>query len=87
MKNKKVFVILGFIVFLIVIIVGLAIFFKSKEKYDYKIEKVTQVNYNIVNIDDRYGVIDRAGNIIVDPTYDIIQIPNPSKDIFICLYD
>ena len=33
MKNKKVFVILGFIVFLIVIIVGLVIFFKSKEKY------------------------------------------------------
>ena len=48
MKNKKVFVILGFIVFLIVIIVGLVIFFKSKEKYEYKIEKVTQVNYNIV---------------------------------------
>ncbi len=87
MKNKKVFVILGFIVFLVVIIVGLIFFFKSKEKYDYKIEKVTQVNYNIVNIDDRYGVIDRTGNIIVDPIYDIIQIPNPSKDIFICLYD
>ena len=35
----------------------------------------------------KYGVIDEIGNIIVKPQYDIIQIPNPSKPVFICMHD
>ena len=33
----------------------------------------------------KYGVIDKSGNIVIDADYEAVQIPNPSKDIFICI--
>ena len=34
--------------------------------------------------ENKYGIIDKQGNSIIDTLYDIIEMPNPSKDIFIC---
>ena len=34
--------------------------------------------------DNKYGVINKNGDIVIDANYDIIEIPNPAKDIFIC---
>ena len=87
MKKGKIIIVFGIILSILMITIGVIFLVKSKQKYDYKIEKVTQINYNTVNVEDRYGVIDRNGNIIINPDYDTIQIPNPSKDVFICLYD
>lgn len=87
MKKKNLFIILAIVLVIIVAAIFITFYFKEKAKYDYKIEKVTQIDYNIINKDDRYGVINKNGNILIEPTYDIIQIPNPSKDVFICMYD
>ncbi len=85
--KKKVLIIITIVIILIIGIIAtlIAIDVADKAKYEYTIEKVTEINYNIINKDERYGVIDRQGNIVVEPIYDIIQIPNPSKPVFICM--
>lgn len=87
MKKRNLFIILVVLVAVIMLSIFTFLYFNDKAKYDYKIEKVSVIDYNIINKEDRYGVIDREGNIIVEPIYDIVQIPNPSKDVFVCMYD
>lgn len=50
---------------------------------DYTIEKVTSFNYFKIYINEKYGVIDSNGNIIIEPKYGNIDIPNPSKPLFV----
>ena len=84
--NKKKLIIIIIIVALIAIVTTMLILhFNKRAKYVYDIEKVTDVKYNTICIDNRYGVIDENGNILIDPSYDLIQIPNPSKPVFICM--
>ena len=81
--NKKKLVIL--IVVILVIIVQatiLTLWLTKRAKYVYDIEEVSHIEYNTINIDNRYGIIDGSGNIIIEPNYDVIQIPNPAKPIF-----
>ena len=85
MKNKKIFKIIGIIIIIVAIAVVLTMYFSKKAKYEYKLEQVAHVEYNTINIEGRYGVIDGKGNIVIDPNYDVIQIPNPSKPVFICM--
>ena len=87
MKKKKLFIILAVVIAIILIAIFTIMYFIERSKYDYKIQKVTRIDYNVINEKDRYGVINRNGDIIIEPTYDIIQIPNPSKDVFICMYE
>ena len=88
MNKKKLIIILSIVVAIIIVAtVLITIYIKNKSKYDFEIERVTEINYNIINSKDRYGVIDREGNVVVEPIYDIVQIPNPSKDIFVCMYE
>ena len=87
MNKKKLIIILLIVVIIAVVATLLILYFNKKEKYVYDIEKVTDVKYNTIRIDNRYGVIDEQGNIIIEPNYDIIQIPNPSKPVFICMSD
>ena len=85
MKNKKIFIIIGILIIIVAIAVVLTMYFAKKSKYVYEIEQVSHVEYNTINIEGRYGVIDGKGNIVIDPNYDVIQIPNPSKPVFICM--
>ena len=87
MKNKKKLFSILTIIIIIVAFILIGSYLLEKSKYDYEIVKVEQINYYIMNKEDRYGVINKEGEIIVEPVYDIVQIPNPSKDIFICMYE
>lgn len=84
-KKKLIILIAGIVV--IIGIISLIIFFSKRSKYVYDIEQVSNIEYNTINIDNRYGVIDGKGNIVIEPNYDVIQIPNPSKPLFICMSD
>ncbi len=71
----------------IVVIIGIVLIIninKNNKKYNYEVEKLGNPNYFLLMQNNKYGVIDRAGNTIINPTFDIIEMPNPSKDIFIC---
>ena len=83
--NKKKLIILIAVIVIIIGIISLIIFFSKRSKYVYDIEQVSNIEYNTININNRSGVIDGKGNIVIEPNYDVIQIPNPSKPIFICM--
>lgn len=51
---------------------------------NYEIEEVKQYNFFLLKQNDLYGVIDKKGNIIINPEYSEIKIPNPEKGLFIC---
>lgn len=51
----------------------------------YKIENISEYNYFILEQNQKYGVIDKEGNVIVEAKYEAVQIPNPSKPIFVCV--
>ena len=81
--NKKFFI----LVFLIIIGVVTAIIINynnSNKKYSYEVKKIGTPNYFLLLEDNKYGVIDRNGKKIIDTIYDIIEIPDPEKDVFIC---
>lgn len=49
-----------------------------------EVEKESPVAYYLSYTNNKYGVIDQNGNIIINNIYDWITIPNNYKDIFIC---
>ena len=50
----------------------------------YEIAQIKEYNYFILKKDNSYGVIDKNGNTIIEPSYTEIKIPNPENDIFVC---
>lgn len=84
MKKSKIIIIT---IITILVFVAIAMYLWKRNENSYKIEKVTNIKYNLILKNKKYGVIDEIGNIIVKPQYDIIQIPNPSKPVFICMHD
>lgn len=85
MNKNKLIIIIMIVAIIAIIATVLVLHFSKRAKYVYDIETVSDIKYNTICIDNRYGVIDDKGNVLVDPSYDIIQIPNPSKPIFICM--
>ncbi|MDO5556753.1 MAG: WG repeat-containing protein [Clostridia bacterium] len=82
MMKKKLRLTVLIVIVLIAII--MTVMYINKKNGGYKKEKIEE-NYFIINEKEKYGVIDRNGNIIINPEYDAIQIPNPSQGVFICL--
>ena len=85
MKKKRLIIIGILILVIIAIVVSLIIYFSNRAKYVFDVEYVSNIEYGTVRIDDKYGVIDGNGNIVIEPTYNVIQIPNPSKPVFVCM--
>lgn len=81
MKNSKK-IILIIVIFIVLILGGIFIYNQYMDK-SYTIEKVDEFSYFILYEDEKYGVINSEGEIIVEPKYEMIIIPNPSKDVFI----
>lgn len=82
MKNKKI------IISIFVLLIILAIVFMIKGASDsgrkYSVETVENVNYFVLQKDGKYGVIDKDAKVIVEPNYENVIIPNPSKPLFVC---
>lgn len=82
---KKVFAVIIAIAVIIMFCVGISKLFNNESKTD---EKVVALKYFPVYTNDKWGVIDSKGNIIINPEYDeYIVIPDNTKPIFICTYD
>ena len=84
MKKKNIITIIILII-IIAIIVGIFIYkgIMEKEK-KYNIAEVNKYNYFSLKENEKFGVIDNQGNIIIEPQYDDVKIPNPEKNVFIC---
>lgn len=81
-KSKK--IIIGLII-IILVIAGIVWKFNYDNSRKYELEQVTSIDYLLLIEDGRCGVINKSGDVVISPIYDDIQIPNPSKPIFICM--
>ena len=86
MKNHKkiLYVIIAIIV--AILIISLTIFFLNNKKIvQDEIIAISDYQYFVLyNSSENVGVIDRDGNIVIEPKYSDIYIPNPLKPVFIC---
>lgn len=84
--SKKKLAIIGVIIAIIIIaIVLISIFVKKKIEIDkeYVLLPETLYTYYVLNVDDKFGVANKEGNIIISPEYDEVQIPNHDQPIFV----
>lgn len=83
-RNRIIIIILISTITLISIfmVIGMVLWLKSKDK-SYEVETITEFSYFKLYENEKYGVMDTKGNILVEPQYDMLDIPNPSKPVFI----
>lgn len=81
---KKVFgVVIGLIV-MVMVIMSIVKLIKSHHETN---QLMTTAYFTMLD-NNKWGVIDNKGNVVIEPTYDeMIIIPNNQKAIFICTYD
>lgn len=88
--NKRIFIISIVVMIVLVIAVTITIIVKKtknrREMLQYEIEEIAEIEYKyfILYLNDKYGVMDSKGNIIVETKYDKVVIPNSKKPVFIC---
>lgn len=81
--EKKVII---FLILILIIIAGVFAFIKindSKDSIKLEVIEEADVKYYVLRKENKYGVIDKEGNIVVEPKYAEIIIPNPTKDVFL----
>lgn len=87
---KKKYIVILIIVLLIVIAVAGYFIYKQMllNGREYEVEKIDIESYEyfILRQEGKYGVINKTGDIVINPEYTNIVIPNPQKAIFVC-YD
>lgn len=83
---KKIIILISTII--LIISISISAYFITKktqeENKKYEIETVTEYKYFVVKEENKYGVIDKTGNKIIQAKYQDVKIPNPEKPIFIC---
>lgn len=84
-KRNRLKVVIIIAILLVILFIGLGIYFyldNQNKKYD--LEEVSNFSYYLLYENEKMGVIDINGNILIDPIYENIKIPNPEKAVFIC---
>ena len=77
-----------FIIAIVIVVAGVLFFrTKSDNKYNYTIEEVSEFKYYVYKENEKCGVIDASGKIILDAKYTNVVIPKPSRDLFVCYTD
>lgn len=81
MKKKYIVICL-----IILVIIGITVvwFLKKDKKSEFKEESI---EYFSVIHGETFGVIDKGGNILLEPIYSNVVIPRHSKDVFFCYSD
>ena len=73
------------IILFVILLIGFVVYNRIKKSYN--VEEIVEEKYFLLLSDYNIGVIDNKGNIIIEPQYFEVHIPNPSKPIFVCYYD
>ena len=78
--SKKISIII--VALIIVISLAISIYIPNKEKIETEKED-TSINYSIIEKDGKIGVAE-GDNVIIEPQYDNIVIPNEHRAVFMC---
>lgn len=82
---KKVIAVIMAIAVIIMFVIGIKTLLTQEDNYQ---EKAVIASYYPVYTNEKWGVIDQTGKIIIEPIYDeMITIPSIKNDLFICVYD
>ncbi len=82
---KKVFAVIIAIAVIVMFVIGIKKLMTPSEKTD---EKQVALKYLPVYTNNKWGVINSYGDIVIEPTYDeTIIIPDSTKPVFICTYE
>lgn len=84
-NSKKNIVIIGIIIVVIISIILGIYLYKDYQNKQYEVEEIVSYLYYPIYENGKMGVIDTKGNIVVEPVYDTVDIPNPGRAVFICL--
>lgn len=76
--------VIKFVVALIVVMIIFWITLNYLKNRNNQITERIDYNYFVLFQNEKMGVIDRDGNIVIEPKYDNIIIPSPDKDVFLC---
>lgn len=83
MTKKKSAIIVISIIIIIIISLAISIYIPNMKKIEQKIED-NSISYYLFKENEKYGIINSSGDIIIQPQYDEIIIPNIHKAVFIC---
>ena len=85
LNMKKVFATVLAVFVIILIIISIKNLF-TKDKITQEV--AVQTTYFTIFNNNKYGVIDNKGNVVIEPTYDeMIIIPEKTEPLFICTYN
>ena len=82
MKNVK--TIVGVITLIIIAVIIGIVLKQNMVSNEYELQKIEKFSYFKLYENKKYGVIDDKGSILIEPIYDAVNIPNPTKDVFVC---
>lgn len=82
--SKKGRIIIALLI-LIILVVGFIIVKKHNSKFNYQLTTISinEVKYFTLRKNEDYGVIDKDGKTIIEPKYQKVVIPNPTKSVFV----
>lgn len=83
-KKKSVIIVISIVI--IVISLAISIYIPNRKKIEEKIED-NSISYHLLKREEKYGIINGNGDIIIEPQYEEIIIPNQHKAVFICKND
>lgn len=82
--SKKTRIIIGISISIIIVIsLAISIYIPNKNKIKEEIED-NSISYYLLKKEENYGVINQDGEIVIEPQYEEITIPNQNKAVFIC---
>ena len=82
MKNKKLLVICGIIAIVVIFLIAKKV--DSRYKVDLQKIENKDAKYFLLEKDNKYGVINENGDVVITPTYSKVSIPDPRKAVFLC---
>ena len=84
MKKRYIVGIIVAVVIVLIVASVIAYYFIKKARREYEIETVENYQYFILKNNNQSGVINRNGDILIEPKYEEVKIPNPEKAVFVC---
>ena len=79
--------VIGVIVALLVIVLVVISIIKLVKGNKTKALEISKSYYTVLS-NNKFGIIDNKGDIVIEPTYDeMVIVPNKLKAIFVCTYD
>ena len=76
------------VILVLVVIVMIIFMIKKILSQGKETGKITSASYYSLFTENKWGIIDSNGNVIINPSYqEMIKVPNNKKDVFLCTYD